>query len=193
MTTPQPEPSMEEILASIRRIISEDDEAAAEPAPAKPVGETAEKPSFVGDAAPAQTASPRAAQPAPAGPDEPVRRPAAPDPHQSAAAPSADASERGAPQPQPKEAAMNRESTAMTAREDDEESFIDETTAAAASRAFQALSQNVRVSGGQGRTLEDIVVEMLRPMVKEWLDANLPAIVEEKVEEEVKRLARRRL
>ncbi|MCA8888147.1 MAG: DUF2497 domain-containing protein, partial [Parvularculaceae bacterium] len=33
---------------------------------------------------------------------------------------------------------------------------------------------------------------MLRPMIKEWLDANLPAIVEEKVEEEVQRVARRR-
>ena len=68
------------------------------------------------------------------------------------------------------------------------------TAAAAASKAFQSLSQNVRVSTpeGEGRTLEDIVVAMLKPMVKDWLDANLPAIVEEKVEEEVQRLARRR-
>ncbi|MBB5519890.1 DUF2497 domain-containing protein [Amphiplicatus metriothermophilus] len=195
MTTPQPEPSMEEILASIRRIISEDDDSAGDEArpqaaQAKPSGEpAAPKPSFVGDAAP--TARPRPAETAPpAAPAEPVRRPAAPDLHQSAASRPAGGPERS----QPKEADMKSDSAAMTMRDDDgEESFIDETTAAAASRAFQALSQNVRVSAGDGRTLEDIVVEMLRPMVKDWLDANLPAIVEEKVEEEVKRLARRRL
>jgi hypothetical protein len=55
-----------------------------------------------------------------------------------------------------------------------------------------SLSQSVQVSDGRGRTLEDIVVEMLRPMVKDWLDQNLPQIVEEKVEEEVQRVARRR-
>ena len=78
--------------------------------------------------------------------------------------------------------------------EEEGDVILDETAAAAASKAFQSLSQNVRVSTpeGEGRTLEDIVVAMLKPMVKDWLDANLPAIVEEKVEEEVQRLARRR-
>jgi len=33
---------------------------------------------------------------------------------------------------------------------------------------------------------------MLRPMIKDWLDANLAEIVEQKVEEEVQRVARRR-
>jgi hypothetical protein len=42
-----------------------------------------------------------------------------------------------------------------------------------------------------GTTVEDMVAEMLRPMMKEWLDANLPAIVERIVEREVIRLARR--
>jgi len=42
-----------------------------------------------------------------------------------------------------------------------------------------------------GTTVEDMVAEMLRPMMKEWLDANLPAIVERIVEREVMRLARR--
>lgn len=75
---------------------------------------------------------------------------------------------------------------------DDEDGIVELTTAAAASKAFASLSQTVQVSDGQGRTLEDIVVEMLRPMIKDWLDANLPQIVEEKVEEEVQRVARRR-
>ena len=71
------------------------------------------------------------------------------------------------------------------------ENTLSETAIAAASKAFQSLSQKVKVSqAGEGRTLEDIVTEMLRPMVREWLEANLAQIVEEKVEAEVKRLAR---
>ncbi|NJR26526.1 MAG: DUF2497 domain-containing protein, partial [Richelia sp. CSU_2_1] len=42
-----------------------------------------------------------------------------------------------------------------------------------------------------GNTVEALVVEMLKPMLKEWLDANLPRIVEDKVESEVARIARR--
>ena len=76
--------------------------------------------------------------------------------------------------------------------DDEEEIMLAESAASAASKAFQSLSQSVQVSRGEGRTLEDIVVEMLRPILKDWLDENLPAIVEEKVEEEVQRLARRR-
>jgi cell pole-organizing protein PopZ len=44
-----------------------------------------------------------------------------------------------------------------------------------------------------GRTLEDVVRELLRPLLKEWLDENLPAIVEEKVQAEVERISRRRV
>ena len=32
--------------------------------------------------------------------------------------------------------------------------------------------------GGSGKTVEDLVKEMLRPMLKEWLDRNLPPMVE---------------
>lgn len=42
-----------------------------------------------------------------------------------------------------------------------------------------------------GTTIEDLVEEMLRPMMKQWLDNNLPEIVERIVEREVVRLARR--
>ncbi len=78
------------------------------------------------------------------------------------------------------------------ALEEDEDGIVEAGTAAAASKAFLSLSQSVQVSDGQGRTLEDLVIEMLRPMVKDWLDANLAEIVEQKVEEEVQRVARRR-
>jgi len=42
-----------------------------------------------------------------------------------------------------------------------------------------------------GMTVEDMVEELLRPMMKEWLDSNLPIIVEKVVEREVARLSRR--
>ena len=44
---------------------------------------------------------------------------------------------------------------------------------------------------GEGqRTIEDMVREMLRPLLKEWLDSNLPHLVERVVQEEVSRLVR---
>ncbi|WP_441964906.1 DUF2497 domain-containing protein [Microvirga sp. 2MCAF38] len=42
------------------------------------------------------------------------------------------------------------------------------------------------------RTIEDIVREMLRPMLKTWLDENLPPVVERLVREEIERAARSR-
>lgn len=163
MENAQPEPSMEEILASIRRIISEDED----------------------DQAPASS---------------PATRPAAPT-----AAPSSGPAAEAAPAtlelPDEPEAeaetivedtGMMKENVAAAMSDDGEEEILDRSTAEVASQAFRNLSQSVRVSEGPGKTLEDIVTEMLRPMVKQWLDANLPAIVEEKVEEEVQRVARRR-
>ena len=44
---------------------------------------------------------------------------------------------------------------------------------------------------GEGKTLEDLVKEMLRPMLKDWLDRNLPPMVERFVEREIVRLTRR--
>jgi uncharacterized protein len=45
----------------------------------------------------------------------------------------------------------------------------------------------------EGRTLEDVVRELLRPLLKQWLDDNLPAIVETAVQAEVERIARSRV
>lgn len=41
-----------------------------------------------------------------------------------------------------------------------------------------------------GSTVEDLVLEALRPMLKEWLDANLPAMVEDLVAREIRRISR---
>ena len=56
---------------------------------------------------------------------------------------------------------------------------------------FNALSA-LLTSGyqGSGNTLEDLVRELLKPMLKSWLDENLPPIAERMVAKEIARLAR---
>lgn len=82
------------------------------------------------------------------------------------------------------------------------DSLVGDGVAGVASSAFARLNQAVQDSvpapaatnpgpsvGGQ--TIEDLVKEMLRPMLKEWLDTNLPPMVERYVEREIARLTRR--
>lgn len=59
------------------------------------------------------------------------------------------------------------------------------------SAAFDQLAQTL-VSGyeGDSNTLEAVVRGMLKPMMKEWLDANLPRIVEDMIQAEIRRLSR---
>lgn len=56
-------------------------------------------------------------------------------------------------------------------------------------QAFQSLQRNVTVPS-TGKSLEEIVVEMLRPMLRGWLDDHLPGIVERLVKAEIERVAR---
>lgn len=42
-----------------------------------------------------------------------------------------------------------------------------------------------------GRALEDMVSEMLRPMLQHWLDTNLPSIVERLVQQEIQKMNKR--
>lgn len=60
---------------------------------------------------------------------------------------------------------------------------------AAVTAAFRTLGDVVLPQ--KERTVEDLVKEILRPMLKDWLDANLPAIVEDLVRAEIERVARR--
>lgn len=53
--------------------------------------------------------------------------------------------------------------------------------------AFGSLAHTML---GRGRTLEDLVQEMMRPMLKEWLDENLPGLVERMVRAEIERVSR---
>ena len=68
--------------------------------------------------------------------------------------------------------------------------LMSSSTTAAVDSAFNTLAQTVLVQNG--RTLEDLVKEMLRPMLKTWLDDNLPTIVERLVRVEIERVSRGR-
>jgi cell pole-organizing protein PopZ len=171
-----PEPTMEEILASIRRIISEDEpppapeavEAPAEPAP-RPVAARAQP------EPPAEDVLELTVRVAEAGPaalvethgDLEVLKP-------GAAAPAP-------PPPAPVAAAPAYE-----------DSLLSPPAAEAASSAFGQLTQSILMPK-DGRTLEDVVRELLRPLLKAWLDEHLPGIVQATVAEEVERVSRRRV
>jgi len=68
------------------------------------------------------------------------------------------------------------------------EALLSNAANASVAGAFQMLSTTVLTSNP--RTLEDLVQEMLRPMLKGWLDENLPPLVERLVRQEIERIAR---
>jgi hypothetical protein len=68
--------------------------------------------------------------------------------------------------------------------------ILSQTTVNAVESAFNTLANTVL--SNNARTLEDLVKEMLRPMLKAWLDDNLPALVERIVKAEIERVARGR-
>jgi uncharacterized protein len=70
-----------------------------------------------------------------------------------------------------------------------ENRILSENTGSLVSQAFATLSRHSAMPA-VGRSLEDVVVELLRPMLRGWLDDNLPAIVEKLVKTEIERVAR---
>jgi hypothetical protein len=64
--------------------------------------------------------------------------------------------------------------------------------ATAAASSFGQLSAVIGMPRSD-RTLEDVVRELLRPLLQQWLDDNLPVIVQQAVEAEVERIARGRV
>ena len=68
--------------------------------------------------------------------------------------------------------------------------LMSHSTVAAVDSAFNALAQTVL--SNNARTLEDLVKEMLRPLLKSWLDDNLPNLVEKIVRAEIERVSRGR-
>jgi cell pole-organizing protein PopZ len=218
------EPSMEEILASIRRIIADDDSSKApvrapEPAPApKPAPPVMATPRPV---PPPVTRAPSAppAPPAPSKQDEidavlaeteppklkpqPLKAPPSPPPAaevldltEAMTTPSfrtidgaSDVifAERTSEPPEPPRPMAPPPAAPATAMERD---LISTATRAAVDNAFNSLANTVL--GNNARTLEDLVKEMLRPMLKSWLDDNLPGLVERLVRAEIERVSRGR-
>ena len=174
------EPTMEEILASIRRIISEDDTpaAAAEPAPppvaAAPEPEPAPPPVLQPEPEDVLELTEPVAPPRP----EPVRAPPPPPP------PVLDDIDFAEPAPPPR--------APVFAPYEPEEGLLSDRVAQTAAGHFGSLAHSVLMPA-EGRTLEDVVKELLRPLLKEWLDTHLAAIVEAKVQSEVERISRRRV
>jgi len=185
---------MEEILASIRRIISEDDTA-----PAAEGGEPAAGATEVAAAAEPGAAEPAAAEPAALAPEplqavvqeadeevleltEKVAEPVAPEPEVET---HGDLDVYAA-EPEPVAAA------APAWKPAEEEPLLGQGAAQSAASAFGSLAQRISMPAA-GRTLEDVTRELLRPLLKAWLDEHLPGIVQAKVEEEVERIARGRV
>ncbi len=173
---PGADPSMEDILASIRRILNDGEaEPGAAPddaaPPATPPPHSAlpaddvfllDQTMLIEEPAPMPSEPPRAAT---MPPDEPVPR----------AEPSHDYSH-------------------LDAGEPPEEPLLAASTAAAAGASLGAL---VRVMGQRntpvyrgGPTLEDMVRDEIRPLVKNWLDENLAPMVERLVRNEIERVTR---
>ncbi|PZO02622.1 MAG: DUF2497 domain-containing protein [Hyphomicrobiales bacterium] len=195
------EPSMEEILASIRRIIADDEvkpaeaEADVEPAPvaseppAEPIADIDEDVLDLGAEAalvlPPEPETPPTdhgdvdfLEPPPSEP-EPVA--AAPMPEPVAAAPQ--------PMPEPYEqpvfAAVERPASPPPF---DMAQLLSAQTTSAVTSAFGDLAHTVLTNNA--RTLEDLVKDMLKPLLKTWLDDNLPTMVERLVRAEIERVAR---
>ncbi|KZL06348.1 DUF2497 domain-containing protein [Pseudovibrio sp. Ad26] len=69
------------------------------------------------------------------------------------------------------------------------ETLISSATDEVVSSAFNGLANTVLSKNA--RTLEDLVAEMLRPMLKGWLDQHLPSVVERLVRQEIDRISRK--
>jgi cell pole-organizing protein PopZ len=218
---------MEEILASIRRIIADDDPAKSPPKAAEPPPRPAPPPPPPRMApAPPPRPAPPPPRPAPPPPEpepapedvdamlaelqaksqpppEPVEEPASDIldlTEQMTEAPPAPAAgfrtidgqsdvvfEERAPDPPPP---PRVEPPRRGQYDGGEGALMSAATGAAVDSAFNTLAQTVLVQNG--RTLEDLVREMLRPLLKTWLDDNLPSMVERLVRAEIERVSRGR-
>jgi cell pole-organizing protein PopZ len=213
------EPSMEEILASIRRIIADDDAgkpakgatSAPEPAPAAKQPAAA-APATPPPASPAKSAAPPAPKPTPAaatnsqdeidamlaeldGPPKATPTPAALQPADVLDLTESMTSPTPPPGPAPSFRTIDANSDVVFANRPEpppmpDRALISSETVRAVDSAFNTLAHTV--IGQNARTLEDLVREMLRPMLKSWLDDNLPGMVERIVRAEIERVSRGR-
>jgi uncharacterized protein len=71
-------------------------------------------------------------------------------------------------------------------------SLLSQHSAQSAQMSFDRLAESLMARAGGDRTIEDITRELLRNYLRQWLDDNLPSLVEKLVREEIERVARRR-
>lgn len=91
-----------------------------------------------------------------------------------------------AAEPEIKEDIMNH----VDVDDNAEDALVDKIAESATVGAMAKLAENIAVSRTkEGVTLEDIVKQSLRPMLKDWLDENLPTLIERLVSQELERLA----
>jgi hypothetical protein len=181
----QQEPSMEEILASIRKIISEDEEQ--------------EKSGVVLE-------NPEARQLDPVSESKPLLEPE-PDLEPGSEAvsfPEASIELEGSELEliedgeEELELVDEDEDFELTDEDDEElelrpewaETIVSNPTSQAGVDSFGQLAGIIagRMQLGQGRTVEELVQELLKPLLREWLDNNLPELVDELVKKEIERM-----
>lgn len=188
----QDEPTMEEILASIRRIISDEDEDMAEPEDGAPAeqDDTAEA-----DVEPAAESGEEAdilelTEEMVSVEEEQVEEIEAESEQDAEAEDEAAAPEQ--------ELALDDEGTDSDEEDfsvisDDDEGLVSDAVTVATSGSFNQLSKLLaRDYEGSEKTLEQLVQDMLRPLLKGWLDENLPILVERLVSEEIERISKTR-
>jgi uncharacterized protein len=182
------EPSMEEIIASISRIIAEDKPGAERRVGATAPGEAAgptkksdilELTQVVDEDGSVRQVSPWTgdATGSPLAPDAPI-------------ASLADTKGRMEPQPSRADPVLEPRLGSNSGR------IVSAATAGAVAATFAQLgalprergSETGTPLGGAERTLEEIVREVLRPLLQAWLDSHLPGIVERLVREEIARV-----
>lgn len=172
---------MEEILASIRRIISEDDAPAAEAKEAAPAPPPAPEP---------VVAPPEPPPVATIEEDDDLELTDKVESHGDLDVYSAPPPPEPAPAPAP--APVFRAPEPAPVASPSIESLVSERATTAAASSFGQLSAALAMPA-EGRSLEDLIREMLRPMLQQWLDANLPSITQAAVEAEVARISRTRV
>lgn len=192
------EPSMEDILSSIRKIIQSNDDGAEDvAAPAEVVSEpvaevTAPEPVASAPQAPQVQAEPVQQQAPVAREETPVSEQgdltSAPErAREVVSEPVAVAAEEETPAPAqsqaqaPAPASTNEQTSANSA-------LISAGSEAKVAASFAQLNDAITASSSQ--SLEEMANDMLKPMLQEWLDNNLPGLVEKLVREEIERVAR---
>ncbi|NVN86220.1 MAG: DUF2497 domain-containing protein [Rhodopseudomonas sp.] len=127
-------------------------------------------------------------------PDPPPPNPTTPVPQSSfqkqALEDDVEFAEFASPKERNREPAYEPPAPEQWAPEPAPQQILSRSTVTAVESAFNSLANTVL--SNNARTLEDLVKEMLRPMLKSWLDDNLPTLVERIVKAEIERVSRGR-